>query len=111
DYIHDRNQVIGHYNDGLSPSDRLDSNAYLASHRDAHVKTESVASGNGYAEVPTADQALVLAIYGWLYQDKSWFEDFEWATGPAWGHRDHVLQTGLDENSGSESEEGLIGFG
>src|SRR5690554_4472733 len=111
DYIHDRNQVIGHYNDGLSPSDRLDSNAYLANHRDAHVKNESLASGAGYAEVPTADQALVLAIYGWLYQDKSWFEDFEWATGPAWGHRDHVLQTGLDENSGIESEEGLIGFG
>jgi RHS repeat-associated protein len=111
DYIHDRNQVIGHYNDGLSPSDRLDSNAYLASHRDAHVKTESLASGNGYAEVPTVDQALVLAIYGWLYQDKSWFEDFEWATGPAWGHRDHVLQAGLDENSGIESEEGVIGFG
>ncbi len=108
DYIHDRNQVIGHYNDGLSPSDRLDSNAYLASHRDAHVKTESLASGNGYAEVPTVDQALVLAIYGWLYQDKSWFEDFEWATGPpAWGgHRDHVLQAGLDETVASNPKKG-----
>lgn len=111
DYILSRNQVIGHYNDGLSPGDRLDVNTYLAGHRDAHVRNESIASLSGSAESPTADQALVLAIYGWLYQDKNWFENFEWATGPAWGHRDQVLQVGLDENSGIGSEEGLVGFG
>jgi RHS repeat-associated protein len=111
DYILTRNQVIGHYNDGLSPGDRLDVNAYIAGHRDAHVRNESVASGSGYGEQATVDRALAKAIFGWIYQDKAWFEDFDWATGPAWGHRDHVLQTGLNENSGIPTAEGLIAFG
>ena len=111
DYILTRNQVIGHYNDGLSPGDRLDVNAYIAGNRDAHVRNESVASGSGYLEPSTVDRALAKAIFGWIYQDKAWFEDFDWATGPAWGHRDHLLQTGLNENSGMPTAEGLIGFG
>jgi len=111
DYIQSRNEVIGHYNDGLSPNDRLDVNAYIAGHRDSHVRNESVASGVSNVEPYTTDQALVRAIFGWMYQDKDWFVDFDWATGPAWGHRDHVLQTRLNENSGLQTEEGLIGFG
>nr|WP_252737897.1 DUF1566 domain-containing protein [Marinobacter salexigens] len=111
DYILTRNQVIGHYNDGLSPGDRLDVNTYIAGHRDAHVLNESVAWGSGYLASATVDQVLVRAVFLWIYQDKAWFENFDWATGPAWGHRDHLLQTGLNENSGSSNTEGLIGFG
>lgn len=110
DFILDNNQPIGHYNDGRSPMQRLDSSEQILNNRDAHKKVESVASATK-SEPVTEDYALARAVYGWIYEDKAWFEDFDWATGPAWGHRDHLLQTGLNENSHSPYAEGLIGFG
>ena len=110
DYLLSHNLVISHYADGLTPSERLNTNAYIKEYRHGAV-SESLAAGIGNSEMPDVDQALVYSIFGWLYQDKDWFKDFDDATGPPWGHRDNVLQTGLNEDSGSPTSEGLVGFG
>ncbi|MCC5859763.1 MAG: DUF1566 domain-containing protein [Ectothiorhodospiraceae bacterium] len=110
-YIRSNNLVIDHYADGRSPMQRMDAQPYIQEHRDSSVpKAESLASGSS-GTLPTEEYALIHGIFGWLYQDKDWYEDFDWADGPAWGHRDHVLQTGLEENHGETHEEGLVGFG
>ena len=111
EFIRDNNMVIDHYADGRSPMQRMDAQPYVADHRDRRaIKTESLSSGTHLA-MPGEDEALARAIFFWLYQDKDWFVDFDWADGPPWGHRDHLLQTELDENHGSPYAEGLVGFG
>uniref|UniRef100_UPI002A7EBAC8 Lcl domain-containing protein n=1 Tax=Reinekea sp. TaxID=1970455 RepID=UPI002A7EBAC8 len=108
--ILDNNQAIGHDNDGRPAIVRLMSNAYLADHIDFPFASESIASMTLDGNEPDAFP-VIRAIFAWLYQDKSWFEDFDWATGPAWGHRDHLLQPSFAENSGLATGEGLVGFG
>ena len=44
---------------------------------------------------------IIRAVYGWIYDDKD----------SNWGHRKFCLATGLNDNSGKNGEEGLIGFG
>lgn len=111
DYIRTHNQPIGHFNDGQTPLMRLDSDAYIYEHRDGHIRAESVAASYGDNETYSAGSAVVRSIFFWLYQDKDWYKDFVGAEAQPWIHRDHLLQTGLDENSGTATMEGLIGFG
>ncbi|MFO7786719.1 MAG: DUF1566 domain-containing protein [Halospina sp.] len=111
EYIRGNNKPINHYADGRSPLERMDSQPFVAEHRDStSMKTESLASGTS-SEAPSEDYALVRGIFNWLYRDADWFEDFEWADGPGWGHRDQLLQTGLNDNQGAPDTEGLAGFG
>ncbi len=111
DFIRENNLIIDHYADGLSPMQRMDAYPYVLNHRDSTgIKPESISAGFD-GTLPTENFALVKAIYSWLYQDKDWFEDFEDKDGPAWGHRDHLLQVALNDNHGPRHKEGLIGFG
>ncbi|WP_290498756.1 DUF1566 domain-containing protein [Alcanivorax sp.] len=112
EYIRSNNLIIDHYADGQSPQQRLDLEQYVETSRDSlPIKNESISSLSTSENMPTEEYAAVKSIYNWIYQDKDWFVDFEWANGPAWGHRDHLLQTGLNENHGSSYDEGLIGIG
>ena len=112
DYIYSRNEVIGHFNDGNSPVQRMDLIPYTQENRDSYVPgTESVAGRIGHDNAMSDDFILINAIYAWLYQDKGWFSEFDWAVGPEWGHRDHLLMRGLTDNSGSAYNEGVLGFG
>ncbi|MCK0536741.1 Lcl domain-containing protein [Alcanivorax quisquiliarum] len=111
DYIRTHNMVISHYADGRSPLQRMDAYPDIETHRDlSSFRPESVA-GAVATTLPTEDEALVRSIFAWLYQDKDWFSDFEDMEGEPWGHRNHLLQTGLDENHDSPYTEGLLGFG
>ena len=112
DYILNYNLVIGHFHNETTPSQRLDNNSTILNGRDQHIGTESVAA----VFYKTDEAALVKAIYLWIYKDKGWFESFtpeqlEGMSLTPWGHRNHLLQKGLNENSGSPYAEGLIGFG
>ncbi|WP_341939657.1 Lcl domain-containing protein [Marinimicrobium sp. C2-29] len=112
DYILSSNQVIGHYNDGRTPLQRMLTDDYVRSNADPFIgKVESVASFRKPDRSVDEDQALVRAIYGWLYEDKEWYEDFGLTEGENWGHREHLLQPGLQENHGEASSEGVVGFG
>ncbi|KKO50387.1 hypothetical protein VT06_02825, partial [Arsukibacterium sp. MJ3] len=109
-YIQSRNQIIGHYNDGRSPMQRMLAHDFINEFADRFIsKTESVSSASNVNAV-SDNLALVRAIYGWLYEDKDWFVAFG-IDGTPWGHRDHLLQTGLDDNHAETSTEGVVGFG
>ena len=109
-YIQSRNQVIGHYNDGRSPMQRMLAHDYINEFADSFIsKPESVASASSSSAV-SDDMALAKAIYFWLYLDKDWFVAFG-IEGTPWGHRDHLLQTGLDDNHADNTTEGAVGFG
>ncbi|MBQ0752639.1 MAG: thrombospondin type 3 repeat-containing protein [Gammaproteobacteria bacterium] len=111
DLIREGNVVIDHYyvdaNGNHTPHDRLAENSIIAAHQDAGIFPESIFSRSGMpsANGMTESELLVAAIYGWIYADANPL------SGNAWGHRDHLLQTGLNENGGAESDEGLLGFG
>ena len=112
DYILDNNFVISHFLQESDYYQRLDANSEILDGRDQHILPESIAA----ISQETDDAALVKAIYLWIYEDKNWFDDFtpEQLQGmplTPWGHRNHLLQSGLNENSGSVYAEGLIGFG
>ncbi|MEH8016483.1 DUF1566 domain-containing protein [Rheinheimera muenzenbergensis] len=111
DYIQGYNQIIGHHNDGRSPMERMLAHPYIGANADRHIrKPESVASISGSPTTISVDRALAQAIYGWLYEDKDWFVAFG-ISGTPWGHRDHLLQTGLDDNHDENTTEGVVGFG
>nr|WP_306139198.1 DUF1566 domain-containing protein [Rheinheimera baltica] len=109
-YIQSRNQVIGHYNDGRSPMQRMQAHSYIGANADSFIsKPESVAGATD--PNPISDNiALAKAIYFWLYYDKDWFVAFG-IDGTPWGHRNHLLQTGLDDNHADNTTEGVVGFG
>ncbi|MEJ2045649.1 MAG: DUF1566 domain-containing protein [Reinekea sp.] len=109
-YLLTQNQVIGHYNDGRSPTARLNSNSYIDTYSNVTTYPESLAvthSGEQYSQ----SYAIVRAIYMWLYEDQEWYKNFGQTSGDAWIHRDHLLQQHLTEDFGTDQAEGLIGFG
>ena len=109
-YIQSRNEVIGHYNDGRSPMQRMLADSYINEFADSFIaRTESVA-GQRQVDAISDDLALARAIYFWLYYDKDWFVAFG-IEGESWGHRNHILQTGLDDNHADSTTEGVVGFG
>lgn len=107
EYMRVNNQVIGHYNDGRSPQERMDADPVILNNRDVEIKSENVFAtfATSLVGVGTADERIVQAVYAFIYEDNYPL------LGEAWGHRSSLLQLGLIENSGSEGEEGLIGFG
>jgi RHS repeat-associated protein len=110
-YIQSRNATIDHFLDGRTPMQRMLSHPYTAANADKFIKyPESLVSNS--APYPRGnDYALVSAIYRWLYVDKKWYLYFGLTEGEEWGHRNHLLQTGLNDNHGIATEEGVVGFG
>ena len=107
EHIRVNNQVIGHYNDGRSPQQRMDEDLVILNNRDAEIKSENAYAtfATSLAGVGTSDERVVQAVYAYIYEDNYPL------LGEAWGHRSSILQPGLLENSGIVGEEGLIGFG
>ncbi|MCP1728063.1 RHS repeat-associated protein [Natronospira proteinivora] len=111
DYTRDNVLMIDHFADGRSPQERMDAVPYIDEHRhNQPIDPESLAYGLD-SEIPSEDYAVARAIYQWIYEDADWFEEFEGADGPAWGHRDHVFQVGLADSSHDPHQQGVLGFG
>jgi RHS repeat-associated protein len=105
DYHLDNNLIIGHFSDGKSPEERLDANAYIVRNRDGHISSESGYSLDRNENTIDENAIVVQAMYTWIYADASPY------SGSPWGHRSHMLQVGLNENSGASNSEGVLGFG
>jgi len=101
DYLRTNNLPVGHYQDGKSPVIRLNEDSYISNNSDTGIYLESIYGQSG--STPVGPEAVVDAVYRWIYADKS--------GGNNWGHRDHIIQTLLNENSGEAYKEGLVGFG
>ena len=111
EYILSRNQIIGHYNDGKTPQQRLKEDQYINTFADPYWgKPESVAGKYGHYSAVSSGEGVVFAIFGWLYHDKDWFVAFG-KDGEPWGHRNHLLQTNYDDNHADDTSEGIVGFG
>ncbi|MCL1036716.1 DUF1566 domain-containing protein [Shewanella submarina] len=107
DYLRRNNEVISHYrsSDNADWEDRLKENSNILINHDGTFR-ENLFSVITSGATPSESEALVTAIYMWIYTDKYPL------LGESWGHRDFILITGLNENSGDSLEkEGLIGFG
>ncbi len=104
DYLRVNNEVITHYrsNDNASPDDRLDENITILENRDNPILSESIYS---FGTLQTPSEAVISALYYWTYHDKNPL------SGASWGHRSHIIQTGLNENNSNTTHEGLLGFG
>ncbi|MCP4000511.1 MAG: DUF1566 domain-containing protein [Gammaproteobacteria bacterium] len=105
DYIRQHDVEIDHYADGNSPYERLDSDLLIRDNRDWYVLPESIYSYYGAGAAASDAEGVVRAVYTWIYEDKVPL------SGAAWGHRDHMLQADLNENSSESYREGLAGFG
>ncbi len=94
--LYDRG-TFGHNENG-SPWDRLNRVSTIKNNKDFFAYGENlyVSAGTTYTMDPIAK-----AIYGWIYSD----------SGSNYGHRNFCLAKGLNDNSGDEGVEGLIGFG
>ncbi len=108
DFIRINNQIIGHHNDGKNPISRLKEDPYILGNSSFYtgVIPESIFGTYGFDSSPSASIVTVEGIYRWIYVDKA-----PYGGGKAWGHRDQILQSQLDDNNGSNHQEGLIGFG
>ncbi|MDX6851396.1 DUF1566 domain-containing protein [Gilvimarinus sp. SDUM040013] len=112
DYMLDNNLEISHYYQNSTAFERMMSSDYSANNADGYIgKTESLASYVNNAEGSSPEAALVKSVYNWIYHDKRWYLAFGLTSGIEWGHRDHLLQTGLQDNHGDPSTEGVGGFG
>ncbi len=98
-------QNTPHEADGRTPWQRLEEDANVVVNQNAdffqyaeNLAYQAVGSSEDY---PIVYAPTVKSIYAWLYEDKE----------PQYGHRNFILATGLNENSGDMSAEGLIGIG
>lgn len=93
--------TFGHEEDG-TPWERLDRVPSIAANRDFFSFAENLANSGYYNAYP--EEVVVKAIYNWIYDDG-------YVTGGTWGHRDFCLAKELNDNSGEQGKEGLVGFG
>jgi hypothetical protein len=93
------NNAWGHYEDGKSPWDRLNSNVAIGDCHDFLNVAENLAcfvtSGD---DIPLPVER---AVYNWMYDDSS----------SAWGHRHAILWFPYNDNSGTSGMEGFLGIG
>ena len=94
--LHDTGE-FGHDVDG-SPWDRLDRVPKIKNNREFFAYGENLAAFAARPNYPTLP--IEKSIYNWIYNDAD----------SNWGHRKFALAK-LNDNSGKEGEEGLIGFG
>ncbi len=93
------NNAWGHYEDGNSPWDRINSNSIIEGCHDFLNVVENLAcfvtSGN-YIPLP-----VERSVYNWMYDDSS----------SGWGHRHAILWFAYNDNSGTLGMEGFLGIG
>ena len=98
DYLMDHS-AFGHYEDGLSPWERLGANPFIGACYDFLGIAENLAifwtSGSSIA-LP-----VERSIYMWMYDDSD----------SSWGHRHAILWYPYNDNSGPAGKEGFLGIG
>ncbi|CAA0095902.1 tRNA3(Ser)-specific nuclease WapA [BD1-7 clade bacterium] len=109
-FTRDNNKVIGHFNDGQSPQERLDSDSDIADNRDGAVRDENTFGQLNLSVLPDEGSIAARAVYEWVYADADWFVDLS-IDGEPWAHRKSVLQVGFNDNHGASDSEGILGFG
>jgi len=90
------NNVFGHYEDGLSPWDRLNTNPAINGCRDFLPVAENLSVFWGGWTLP-----VERSVYIWIYDDSS----------SAWGHRHAILWYPYNDNGGPIGVEGFLGLG
>ena len=93
------NNTWGHYEDGNSPWDRLNSNSAIGDCHDSLNVAENLAC------FVTSGTSIPLpverSVYNWMYTDSS----------SSWGHRHAVLWFPYNDNNGTPGMEGFLGIG
>jgi hypothetical protein len=93
------NDAWGHYEDGLSPWQRLEANPAIGACHDSLSVAENI------AVFVTSGSSIALpverSVYNWLYVD----------AGSGWGHRHAILWYPYNDNSGTAGMEGFFGIG
>ena len=92
--------TFGHTEDG-TPWDRLDKDTLIKNNKDFFSYGENLfAYGHSAAYV---QNPIARAMYGFIYDD-------DVATDGSYGHRKFCFAKGLNDNSGENGSEGLVGF-
>ncbi len=117
DYLANNN-VFGHNEDGRTPWERLNQLSGVtvngaSGNADFFSRAENLAldSFGSTGAFPTVHEPVAKAIYAWMYNDKE--ATRQGASAPytyTYGHREFILAKGLNENSGEQNKEGLIGI-
>ena len=93
------NDAWGHYEDGLSPWERLDNNPAIEACHDF------LSVADNLAVFVTSGTSIALpverSVYMWMYTD----------AGSGWGHRHAILWYPYNDNSGPTGMEGFLGIG
>ncbi len=93
------NDAWGHYEDGNSPWERLDTNpAIYACHDFLNVAENLAVLVTSGTSIPLPVER---SVYMWMYDD----------AGSSWGHRHAILWFPYNDNSGAAGMEGFIGIG
>ncbi len=95
------NNAWGHYEDGNSPWERLDSNPAINACHDFLNVAENLAA---FVVKPSSPIPLPIerSVFNWMYNDGSCC---------GWGHRHAILWYPYNDNSGPSGEEGFLGIG
>jgi hypothetical protein len=92
------NDKWGHYEDGLSPWERLDQKPAILDCHDNLSVAENLAVFVSTGSIPLPVER---SVYMWMYDD----------AGSAWGHRHAILWYPYNDNSGTTGMEGFLGIG
>ena len=93
-------QGVFEHNADASPWDRLDRDLTIKNNKDFFAYAENLYAHGG---TRYTDNPMAKAIYNFIYNDNV-------ATGGSYGHRKFCLATSLEDNSGDDGVEGLVGF-
>ena len=92
------NDAWGHYENGLSPWERLNENQAILDCHDNLSVAENLAV---FVSTGTIPLPVIRSVYMWMYDD----------AGSAWGHRHAILWYPYNDNSGLGGMEGFLGIG
>lgn len=94
------NDAWGHYEDGRSPWERLESNPAIGDCSDFLNVAENLAvfmTSGSYIPLP-----IEQSVYNWMYED---------GLCCSWGHRHAILWYPYNDNGGTQGMEGFLGVG